>query len=580
MLKKILAVMMISLLLSGCNTTPIKNTDIQTNQFDVNNGIVAVQVINNTNTLNQLHKNWTELIIIRTDNIEQLKNAAIEKAKLKSKHPVNENKIDWEPEYFTLQPHPEGLIDSQIFLGALPQGEYLIANLYSFYNGGDFTSWLTMPVMAAAGKFEIKAKQLTNLGSIVFQPLLDIKQESFWRNESSQKAYVTRVEEQQDLNSFILKHYPNLEKNVDLTQVLGWKNDELNSFRNKLSQLSRENAYGEAAISLKKHAKSLIASKFGLIRWQDHAGIWHKTNIKSNSQFNAALEFEDKIAVAGELGQVFITDKLGNEWQRFTPVSSKEAITWLAKGHSHYYALSQSATNYTLYEFDDITQPWKNISEFKRRENNFFEIMGGVFPFINKAGLPTVVSDNKVSAYEPQTNKWIKYKSSAMVKLSQLNSGTLIGVELSQWDGVGDQVVSYDDAKTWHKVARKLDLFGNNKVDLSLPAEITNEQILSLGKVGKDPELKIITANKIDISKHKLWQAHANAKAGCHTLLPQLTAENTVYFLCAHGAIVSTSDFGQTWQDIINIDIKEMQDNYDLLIKALQAEAVIEPKAK
>lgn len=572
--------MMISLLLSGCNTTPIKNTDIQTNQFDVNNGIVAVQVINNTNTLNQLHKNWTELIIIRTDNIEQLKNAAIEKAKLKSKHPVNENKIDWEPEYFTLQPHPEGLIDSQIFLGALPQGEYLIANLYSFYNGGDFTSWLTMPVMAAAGKFEIKAKQLTNLGSIVFQPLLDIKQESFWRNESSQKAYVTRVEEQQDLNSFILKHYPNLEKNVDLTQVLGWKNDELNSFRNKLSQLSRENAYGEAAISLKKHAKSLIASKFGLIRWQDHAGIWHKTNIKSNSQFNAALEFEDKIAVAGELGQVFITDKLGNEWQRFTPVSSKEAITWLAKGHSHYYALSQSATNYTLYEFDDITQPWKNISEFKRRENNFFEIMGGVFPFINKAGLPTVVSDNKVSAYEPQTNKWIKYKSSAMVKLSQLNSGTLIGVELSQWDGVGDQVVSYDDAKTWHKVARKLDLFGNNKVDLSLPAEITNEQILSLGKVGKDPELKIITANKIDISKHKLWQAHANAKAGCHTLLPQLTAENTVYFLCAHGAIVSTSDFGQTWQDIINIDIKEMQDNYDLLIKALQAEAVIEPKAK
>ncbi|KZN40879.1 hypothetical protein N482_20930 [Pseudoalteromonas luteoviolacea NCIMB 1942] len=50
----------------------------------------------------------------------------------------------------------------------MPEGEYIISLLYSFYSDGSVSSWINMPVFQSAGVFQVKNAQLTNLGILVF----------------------------------------------------------------------------------------------------------------------------------------------------------------------------------------------------------------------------------------------------------------------------------------------------------------------------------------------------------------------------------------------------------------------------
>ena len=70
------------------------------------------------------------------------------------------------------------------------------------------------------------------------------------------------------------------------------------------------------------------------------------------------------------------------------------------------------------------------------------------------------------------------------------------------------------------------------------------------------------------------------ARDNCHSLLPQLTTGNTLYFLCDQGQIVSTSDFGETWQTDIDRDIAQMQAQYETFIDELKQQQEAEEKAK
>jgi uncharacterized protein YcfL len=99
------SILLISLLLlSACNST-IQNTRIDKNQtLDVNHGVVGVQVINNSDALAVNHKGWTEVIVVRLDNMEVKKQQAIDKANEKKHDLIDESKVDWQPDFYSLTP--------------------------------------------------------------------------------------------------------------------------------------------------------------------------------------------------------------------------------------------------------------------------------------------------------------------------------------------------------------------------------------------------------------------------------------------------------------------------------------------
>lgn len=572
------------LFLTACNST-IKNTQIDKNKsLDVNHGVVGVQVINNVDRLATHHQGWTEVIVVRMDNFAEKKQQALAvakaKAKTKDKDSITEDNVDWEPDFYSLTPTKEGLIDSQVFIGSMPEGSYIISSLYSYYNGGDYTSWLTMPVDYSTGLFKVQTGQLTNLGSVVFQPLLSVQQKSFWSQQSSQKAYVTRIDAQQKLDKFLLSNYPNLAQNLDLSAVLSWEKDDLDGFRSNLGNLSRQNAYGKTAIPLTIQGKGVIASKFGQIKWQDQQGQWHQLSLNTNSQLAAVLETDDKLMVAGERGEIFMANNWLGEWSQVSRVSANEAITWFGKGESHFYAMTQSINELNVYQFATLDSDWVKLKNFKRNTNNFWSVNGNVFPIMTKSGQLAVLNDNKRFEFNAQTNSWSEQKTTSMFSLSQLANGDLVGVEISQWDGIGDQVISQDSGKTWVTVNRHLMAFDDGETEKSLPVVFTDGTVVTLGrektktqeKKTTTSELKLITTTIEQADNNKSWRYHGDAMPECATLLAQVSSADEIYFLCDKGDVVFTKDLGQSWQHVIKIDIADMQLKFNELVEATKAE--------
>jgi len=565
------------LLLAGCATSNIQSTKISASaDLPLGHGVVAAQVINNTDRLAPLHKGWTEVIVIRTDNIEELKRLATEKAKAKGKS-VAPDDLDWQPDAYSLTANNKGVIDSQIFVGSMPNGTYMISSLYSFFSNGEISSWVSMPVYQAAGNFDVVSNKLTNLGSIVFQPLLNVKEKSFWNNSSSQKAYVTRLNDKQNFTDFILSHYPNLAQKIEFTDPMGWSEDEFDEFRIKLGELSRENAFGERVSYLQKIGCRAVVARFGQVKVLQENGEWIKNDLHTNGQLSAVIELQNKVAVGSEKGLVFINNHTSTGWLEIQPVSAKEAVVWFGKGANKHYALTSAAMDYYVYEFEEPTQPWEKVGSFKKKErNNWLVQNGGLFPWIKQDGSLRVINDNTVYDYDNVSNTWTSAKTTSLVKLAQLRHGPLVGLEVSQWDGVGDQVYSLDDGESWLDINRNLSLFGDAKSDVSLPTLLSDNTVVTVARVkekgAKSSDLKIVSSSIENLKSKGKWQIHGLTQGTCNTLLPELTDQNTLFFLCDKGEIVSTNNFGGTWKTELNIDLVGMQEKHQSMIKAMSEE--------
>lgn len=562
-------------LLSGCAVNNIQNTQLTANQpLQEGHGVVVVQLVNNADRLAPLHKGWTEVIAFRTDNIDEKKAQAIADAKERAKNKgikVDPDKVDWDPDMYSLLAVNQGTVDSQLFVGSMPKGTYMISTLYSFFTNGDMSSWLTMPVMFSAGRFDVESNYVSDLGTVVFQPLLSIKEKSFWSSSSKSKAFVTRVTEQQNLSDFVLSHYPAIEAGLRKDKVLTWEDDGLDSFRAQLGELSRQNAYAAKAVRMNESAVGALASKFGQLRLLKSDGTWKHIDLPTNSQVSAVFEKDDNIIIGGERGQLFTLQK--GKWVVSHPVSAKEAIVWFGKGDGINFAMTSSAKRYTSYTFDRIDDVWKKIGTFnKKNPNDWLVQNGGLFPFVTKAGKLRVLNDNKL--YDFDGEQWVNKKSTSMRNLAQLESGILVAVEVSQWDGVGDQVFSVDDGDTWTTIERRLNLFGDTKTDVSLPGYTTSKGLVTLGRIkpkgkGKVSGLKILTTDIENSTNRNDWAVHGDAKEGCHSFLPQLTHNDRLYFLCDQGQIVSTDDFGLTWNVDVDIDLAAMTSAYELFVEEL-----------
>jgi hypothetical protein len=573
-MQKIVLIILTLLLVNGCATT-INSTRLTVgSDLTLGHGVVAVKVVNNTNQLAPLHPKWTEIIAFRIDNGAQLKQAAIDKAKVKAKgKAINEDKVEWNYDVYSLSPLAEGVIDSQVFVGSMPQGDYLIGSLYSFYSDGNMSSWITMPVNFSAGKFDVVENQFSDLGTVVFQPLLSTKERSFWSNNSEQKAYVTRMPNSRSLQGFVTTHYPKLVQRLDFNKKVTWQKDELDSFRLQLSELSRENAFADKGIQISGESSKALLAKFGQLKFLGKDNLWKHYDVPTNGRVSAVIRLNDSLVVGSELGGVFIKKDSDKQWQEYSPVSAKEAVMWFGRVNKSIYALTSSRQNYYVYHVKDIKTQWNKVGTFKRKNRkDFFVQNGGLFPVVTQNNQLRIINDNKKFDYEPKASIWKKSKAESLVKMQQLKDGTLIGLEVSQWDGIGDQLVSFDSGDTWVSLSRKLKMFGDNKSDVSLPSVLPNGTIITLGRSmdKSNKDLILISKDNSFADKKSTWSEHHKAKDGCHSMLPSLSQLSTLYFLCDRGEVVSTSDLGATWQVEVDINIAEMQEKYETLLDALK----------
>ncbi|MBQ4880418.1 hypothetical protein J8M21_24775 [Pseudoalteromonas luteoviolacea] len=584
-MSKTILILSIIMLISACQST-LKVVDAPLQQqttLENGQGVVAVEVINNTPHLAPRHQNWQNVIVVRLDNAKQRKQTAIAHAREEAKRKkvsFDPDEVEWQRDYYRLTANPQGTISSQVFVGAIPEGEYAIAFLYSYYFDGNLESWLAMPVYRQAGVFNVEAFALTDLGTLVFQPLLNIEDPSFWQNKSKKRAYVTRIMSNTDLAPFVKQHHPNLVSKLQFSHINSWQHDPYAPLREELSNLSMHNAYGELATSLQHSKNNILAARFGLLYMVNENGDLVTDSLPTISQLTSSTMFKNTLLVGSERGMLFSKSTDG-KWQENHPVSAKEAFVWLGSSGQFGYAITSSEKRHTIYRFNDVVSEWQNIGYLdKKDDKTHLRENGGLFAFFDEKGNIRVINDKIIYLHDQTLNSWQSKPHQKYKRFAQLKTGELIAVEVSQWSGHGDQVISIDYGKSWQNVDRTLQVGGDPKIYANLPSILPNKQVASIGRYKKSmyskSKLRIITTDLSTTNDQEQWTPHGYVLPNCQTKLSELTQGSTLFFLCDQGQIVSTSDLGYNWEVKVDIDIARMQEQFDALATQLEQEEKIE----
>lgn len=577
---RILGLLACALWLTGC-ASGIKDANLtKTSKLGPQDGMVAIQVINNAERLSGYHDNWTSVYAVRVDNMKALKQAAIAQAKEKASargKTINEDDVDWDPEMYSMNPIGAGAIGSQLFVGTMPAGEYIISSLYAYYSDGNMSSWLSMKVGYEGGTFVVKPHEFANLGSVVFQPLKSIRQDGFWASSNSQRAYVTRLPHVSDLRPFVQTIYPQAAAQLAATSTSGWKADELDSFRRDLAGLSRGNVLLTDTAAQQGNAS--LFGKLGQLR-QLQQGRFQAVDLPTNGQIGAVLHSNDFTLVGAEQGEMFFRANTDSQWQTLRPVPANEAVIGLAQSGQDIFALTRVNKAIKVYRTTKPTDVWQAIGSFPTRVSSSLVAYGDAFLIAIPGGV-RVFNDVFINDFAIGNGQWSTGKSRSLIRMADLGSGVLLGLESSSWDGVGDTLYSADYGKSWSVIDRSSSFWVQNKFEFSLPVRSGDQLVLidSVaetttvdGKPQKTSSLRLTSKAIANMTQKGAWQAHGKAIAGCEILLPELSDAKRIYALCEYGKVISTADMGASWQTDINVNIEGMQSKQTEFLRKLLEE--------
>lgn len=101
---QVIAALLAVLLISGCGPT-IKQSRVDRQQALAETGIVVLQLVSNSDRIAPSIATWTSVILDRDDDPDTI---------------------------YELTPESDGLLHSQMYVGAVPPGNYRIRNLHAF----------------------------------------------------------------------------------------------------------------------------------------------------------------------------------------------------------------------------------------------------------------------------------------------------------------------------------------------------------------------------------------------------------------------------------------------------------------
>ncbi|MBY5992266.1 hypothetical protein [Ferrimonas balearica] len=544
---------------AGCASSNIVSADLTPAQvWQEDSGMVAVQVVNNVGRLGQHNDNWTEVILWPLEG---------EKA-------------------YSLRAVKHGVLNSRAFVGVVPEGEYVVGLLWSFYSNGDLTSTLRMPVGWNGGLFKVAAGQLTDLGTLVYQPLGDQRAEpGFWTSGYERRATVVRSEQGTPIAPFIRAHFGELADKVQLETPRGWESDELDSFRQSMFEVVRDNAFASRQHRLSDGRLVRLGRLGQLTLEQD--GQWQVMSLPTYVELGAVTETEQGLVVGGERGVVL---RQGAEGWQSLPGPDKDAAVSLLLGDDDRgrYAVALSDKESILYRIDSFDRPWQELKRFQREES-YWTYQGGTFARMKGAVLEVFHNDQH---WQFDGQQWRSESGQKWSYLMHQPDGTLVAAKVNTFFGAGYPQFSTDGGENWHSVSRKVHSdfyrakFGPVWVhEASVYALVSPTQFNEKTRKRKTlPKLYLMSGpREVKRGADRRWQPISEVPKGCTLLMPELSTADKLVLRCEDSLLAVSKDLGQSWQMIGQLDVEGILAQQEALVeqmKALDAEAEPEQAAQ
>lgn len=513
------------LFIAGCATpltpTSLDDPDALPEQF----GVATVQVISNTLRLSPVLPGWTSVMAVDLDDTEKR---------------------------YRLEPSGTGLLNSRVFIGALPPGHYALFNLHSYALVGDVSYWLNAPLPRSLGTFFVEENRISSLGTLVYQPLTSLA--GLRRGE--QNAYlVTRFDDREDFTSFVAEAYPDVFAQLNRDVLLGWEPDPHEALRNETVEL-----ISKVPVGLSYHwfndGRIAMTGPLGQLLWRNpESGQWQQSNTGYNNELAVVTEFNDHYLAAGERGLVLQAESLEGPWKATPGLSTQEAIYWLHHEPGHgVFALARAGNSVRFYSVDSDFSRWEQILEFEYDPGFFFTGAGKVHAVAPGDDSIIIFGDRQRIVYNIESGTMDSESNDNVFRLSQQPDGTLVILPGSLWSGVSSPKISHDLGKKWQRVRRIRD-YERWKIETrSMPIVLNETETIAVshrGYRGEDRRIKYEEAPRIRLVRDNNYEIASWGKpmlSDCTRLLPEVSKPELIFAACLDGSLMRSEDQGETWQ--------------------------------
>lgn len=516
-------------LLGACSTIPSAGIE-QGGTLPADGGLVAVQVVTNSQKLSDALPNWSEVVVVDKDR--------------KGK--------DGKPLIYSIPALNQGLSSTRAFVGMLHPGRYRFGGLFSSAKVGDLSRFQSAPAPATVGSFEVRTDHLTNLGTVLFQPFLGDPLANPMVGADNKVAYaMSRLDDTVSLEDFVARRYPAQYARTRGQPPLGWLPDTLTPLREKLADTIRTHAVLSEPHFDASSGEIYYTARLGTLYRRDGSGRWSSSYLPTRYDLIAFAKLPDgRYVVGGERGGIWHSREFDAGWQPSPLDDREQTVVWLgAVGETRLCAIASTGDRYRLYQ-TSLPSPgqWQLVGEYG--EHDPADVNWRVFALEHT---PAVIADGGgLRLFGPRTSHRFDAKSGRLtaeagfgtMDLVVQPNGIAVAMPSSGWSGTKPPRVSRDRGASWEQFHRLGQFHQRPYVfeDGTALGTDNDSSFVFFGWKKREQVDVLVSADK--------GVTHATAGQlayGCSLIEAAVSTDALLFARCYDGALLTSSDRGRTW---------------------------------
>lgn len=523
-----LALVVSLLSLVSCATVPSAGIG-RGEKLPEDGGLVAVQVITNSERLSDALPNWSEVIVVDLDR----------------------SKPDGTRLIYSLPALNNGLSSTRVFVGVLRPGRYRFAGLHGSAQVGDAVHYQSARAPQTVGSFRIETDHLTNLGTVLFQPFPGDPMAKPVVGSDTRFSYaMSRLDDDVSLGDFVAHTYPGEYARTRGQAVLGWQPDSLGPLRERLASAIRSRAVLTAAHREPASGDLYFTARLGTLYRRSEAGTWTSVHLPTEHDLIAFARLPDGSFIAGgERGGIWRARDFGGPWQGEQLKDRDQTLVWLGSIAGRLLAVASTGTGYRLYEADESTPGnWRHIGEYGAHRNydearRVFAVEHPPAVIADARGL-TLFGSKSRHRFDAGSGHFSNEADQGVYRLVNQPNGIVVAMPHSGWSGTKPPIVSRDGGTTWESYRR----LGQFHVP---PYVFEDGTALGIGNANYFAVIGWRRHAALDVlasaDKGATSAPVGQLVQGCDRLEGSISTDARLFARCHDGTLMMSSDRGRTW---------------------------------
>ena len=422
---------------------------------------------------------------------------------------------------FLLSRRAPGVVRTGVFTGALAPGKYRVNQLLT--TGTNYKRWVNVP--AAFGTFTVQAGQLTDLGTVIFEPV------------GGNKVLFARTPSDTETRELVAAAFPKVAASVLARPVRGWDlganaadlDKVLADMRARVAPAHSPHVAPSGAVYAGSALGQVLVRRAGQTRWaQLHTG--------TTREILAVIEDGASIIAGGEEGFLARSMDGGGSWQRMQAPDGGAILHLVRRPNAGLMAVSLHDREVTVWE--QAGEAWQMRNRFPSERS--FNMAGLPPRATSGAGCLYVAMPNgAIHAFEFASGQWQRHEAPFSLITLAVAGEVLYGYGAQLTNSIW---VSEDRGKTW----RDLDT-----------SRRAGAPVFTDARTGYVLYIKEIYAGKMSVQKTtdggRTWTEGGELPEAAirrvMVLRPMVVHPNgpTLLVFANNGTVLSTGDFGATW---------------------------------